>query len=275
MILVILAIAFAVFRFSHINPQRAILPLLSPLLSKIHAFKQANGLVALTLAVFLPTAISVALLSIFTSPNIQYIIGLALLIIAFAGNNYLKHLEDFIELRKNGNNKQAFDVATHHLGVDSEKYNADSANLYDVVNRGILGLQFNSLFLCFFWYVILLGHPSGVLFILLLNLFIKTSPVEPNIALKLRHALAWIPVRLTGLTFALVGDFTRCFNAWFKDLLDIQMPSRKILQEYANAALGDMLEPDEFSIQVVKLLQRSLVVWMVLLALIVTFGGAF
>lgn len=273
MILVILAIAFAVFRFSYINPQRAILPLARPLLSKIHSHQQAGGLVALSLAVFIPTALSVALLYYFNSANIQYMVGLLLLIIAFAGNNYLKHLEEFIELRKNGNYKQAFDVATHHLGVDSDKYKEDDSNLYDVVNRGILGLQFNSLFLCFFWYVILLGHPSGVLFILLLNIFIKTAPNEPNIALKLRHALAWIPVRITGLTFALVGDFTRCFNAWFKDLFDIQMPSRKILQEYANAALGDMLEPDEFSIQIVKLLQRSLVVWMVLLAFIVTFGG--
>jgi len=272
MILVILAIAFAVFRFSNINPQRAISHITRPVLDKIHKQRQANGLVALFLAVFLPTLFLTAILYIFNAPQISHITGLILLIIAFAGNNYLKRLEDFIELRKNGNYKQAFDVATHHLGVDADKYDADSPNLFEAVNRGILGLQFNSLFLCFFWYVALLGHPSGVLLILLLNLYIQSAPHEPNIALKLRHALAWIPVRITGLTFALVGDFTRCFNVWFKDLLDTQMPSRKILQEYANAALGEMLEPGDFSIQVVKLLQRSLVVWIVLLALIVTFG---
>ncbi|BCE00774.1 regulatory signaling modulator protein AmpE [Marinicellulosiphila megalodicopiae] len=275
MILVILAIAFAVFRFSHFNPQRIILPIAQPVLLKIHSMKQANGLVALFIGVILPTLISIGILTLFPQDIFIYSASLVLLIVAFAGNNYQKHLEDFIALRKNGNDKQAFDVATHHLGLDPEKHNQNDPNLYDAVNRGIIGLQFNSLFLCFFWYVVLLGHPSAVVLILCLNLFIKTAPCAPLIALNLRHALAWIPVRLTGLTFALVGDFVRCINVWFKDLLDIQMPSRKILQEYANAALGEMIEPDELSLQIIKLLQRSLIVWIVLIALISLFGDLF
>ena len=80
--------------------------------------------------------------------------------------------------------------------------------------------------------------------------------------------LDWLPSRLLGLTYALVGRFAPSFNLWWQQL-------RKIGQNQALLSVGwglAALDLDEHSLlyaraaQAKAVVNRSLVVWVVVLS---------
>ena len=59
---------------------------------------------------------------------------------------------------------------------------------------------------------------------------------------KLMHVIDWIPVRLTGLGFLIVGHFSRALSLWLPLLLDTKTTSKEVLVNVAVAA--EEVEPD-------------------------------
>lgn len=86
--------------------------------------------------------------------------------------------------------------------------------------------------------------------------------------LKTLGVLDWVPARLLGLSFALVGNFGDVFKLWFQKLFHgIQDPQRLVV-EWGTAALksesveGGALESS------INLIDRSLLIWLVVILLL-------
>ena len=90
--------------------------------------------------------------------------------------------------------------------------------------------------------------------------------------------LNWIPVKLLGLTFALVGNFNGVFSTWRSALFDYQQPHSSVLANLMKLALSDTDTPsyknstsgDESVVSSVvvqssddHLCQHALVAWLV------------
>ncbi|MEQ3660217.1 MAG: beta-lactamase regulator AmpE [Glaciecola sp.] len=59
---------------------------------------------------------------------------------------------------------------------------------------------------------------------------------------KVMHVIDWVPVRLTGLGFLIVGHFSRAFSLWLPLLVDTKTTSKDVLVSVAVAA--EEVEPD-------------------------------
>jgi membrane protein required for beta-lactamase induction len=75
----------------------------------------------------------------------------------------------------------------------------------------------------------------------------------------------WVPVRLVGLAFALVGKFGPTFGLWCNHLLGMH-EDQNLVVEYGKIAL-DAEENEKLPELILGLLERGLLVWLVVLAL--------
>ena len=81
---------------------------------------------------------------------------------------------------------------------------------------------------------------------------------------QLRGILDWVPLRIVGLTFALVGRFSTTFAAVFKATFTGVGETRKQVVEWAELAL----EEGHSLAAALALVDRTLLVWLVALALL-------
>jgi membrane protein required for beta-lactamase induction len=120
-----------------------------------------------------------------------------------------------------------------------------------------------------FWFSIL--GPTGALLYWFLVVSKQSLVVmEPNhsnlyAALDKLHALAaWIPARITGFLYALVGNFSPGFKAWMVCASNPSKQSSEVLQECGEAAVDTATAGDD-----VRLVTRAFIAWVVLSILIV------
>jgi membrane protein required for beta-lactamase induction len=78
------------------------------------------------------------------------------------------------------------------------------------------------------------------------------------------HAiLAWVPARITGLLFSLVGNFNSGFSTWLTCIRDPYMQSSEFLNKCGDAACGPDAEENSGI-----LVHRAFFIWIVLAAII-------
>jgi adenosylcobinamide-phosphate synthase len=103
----------------------------------------------------------------------------------------------------------------------------------------------------FFWFVLLPG-PSGAVLYRLADYLARRwnmgggkAPLEPFglFALRAFQVIDWIPVRLTAVGFAIVGNFEDAVFCWRNHLHQWADPSRGILLAAGTGALGVRLGP--------------------------------
>ncbi len=122
-----------------------------------------------------------------------------------------------------------------------------------------------------FWFAVF--GPTGALLYWFLVVSKQTAyandPSNMNLRVSLLwlHALAaWIPVRITGFLYSLVGNFTPGFKCWLGCMQTPSMQSSKVLQDCGSAATDAATLGDDQN-----LVARAFVAWVVLCALIVAF----
>src|SRR5690606_7269479 len=84
--------------------------------------------------------------------------------------------------------------------------------------------------------------------------------------IKLHALAAWIPARITGFLYALVGNFSPGFKAWMNCATNPSKQSSQVLQECGEAAVDSATAGDD-----VRLVARAFIAWVVLSILIVVF----
>lgn len=104
------------------------------------------------------------------------------------------------------------------------------------VVEGVSYKHFERYFPTLFWFA-LLGAPGALLY-RLCHLAAATPQGAERGALRLLWLLEWLPLRLLGLAFALVGDFATTIREWRAALFDTAAPSAQVLARLVRAALG-------------------------------------
>ena len=81
---------------------------------------------------------------------------------------------------------------------------------------------FQSIYPALFWFLLI--GPAGALAYGLSRTYLKNiDAADPQRKLveTVMYWMEWLPARLTGFIFALLGNFGRCFEAWVAGLLDV------------------------------------------------------
>ncbi|MDP2228353.1 MAG: hypothetical protein Q8J78_12845 [Moraxellaceae bacterium] len=146
------------------------------------------------------------------------------------------------------------------------------------VRRELAEEQFRELFAPLFWFLLL--GPVAALVYYLLRLMVSADELPSDSpAPRCLHWMEWPAARVLALGFALAGDFTATWQHWRRVVFEREAPALDLLEDAATAAQPVRLEAgagrDELLLaleSVSALFRRTLVLWVVLLALHTLFG---
>lgn len=144
----------------------------------------------------------------------------------------------------------------------SEIKNAISTDLSLVFSSA-----YQKLFAPLFWYFIF-GPVGLVLYVVVHSLcvyFVKAGSEAAELQkyfVLTRGVLDWVPARLLGISFALAGNFGAVFKEWMSKLL------QGIVDFNFVAACGSAALSSQGTEEAIALLQRTLLIWVVIMALI-------
>jgi len=126
---------------------------------------------------------------------------------------------------------------------------------------------FEKIFTPLLWYFVV--GPVGLTFAIIATQFRHRFGNEQYVVM-IDEVVTWVPVRVLGFTFALAGNFTTVFKTWMKNLVRGLRDESLEVVNYAKQALG--VETLQNASEVVALLQRTLLIWLVLIALLSVSG---
>ncbi len=150
----------------------------------------------------------------------------------------------------------------------------------DLLRRPYLGasvadlfkLTFERLFAVIFWFVIF--GPAGLILytavISLRNYLVSAdNPHTLYYTLKIKAILDWLPIRLLGLSYAIVGNFTAVSKIWMQHWREGLESDAHLTVEYGSTAL-DISESalSGAGIEVIQIINRCLVFWILVLGLL-------
>lgn len=152
----------------------------------------------------------------------------------------------------------AFGLSLHH----------DDANARLIFCDTALSLANQRLAATLLWFIVL--GPVGAFLYRLLAQYAQQS-VDPA-AVYVQHMLEWIPARLLGMSYALTGSFIHVMPVWFAGFLAKPEHNHRLLVACARAAFN-INDKEQYDVsvkpsQVVALLDRSFVLWLVVIALV-------
>ncbi len=140
--------------------------------------------------------------------------------------------------------------------------------------------QYNHcLFTVIFWFI-LLGPMAALLYRLVAQVFTeahtKDSPYQkllPEVSCVLK-IIEWLPIRVAGILFSLMGDFHHGFGYWLRHVGSGLKQNYEFIQNMGLAALGIQKETEvSFDTAKIKaalrLIDRSLITFVVIVALFV------
>ena len=221
-------------------------------------------------------------------PSILAEVALLLYVLSYA--DFHRYVDEYKQKVSSGDDEGAFRCADQYIAIPEIELCNKSGELHDQVSRTVLHRWFEFFFLMVFWFLVF-GAP-GVLIAWFSLQYSQLVHCEEK-AWRPMHWLSWIPARLLGLTFALVGNFVGAIAVWKKTLWNWRLPADVVLNRVALAALSYELEPQPDATEPdtklasnlgskdacdqmdkLQLLHtRSVVVWLVIIALITIVGG--
>lgn len=205
------------------------------------------------------------------------------LIYSFGRGDLGAALEDYLERWSRRDFQAAFEQLEQGAPpLGDEGGVIDPAELHLHARRRLYYRAFERLFAVLFWFV-LLGPGGAVLYRLVALEQEKAGAADGRLALL--HWMDWLPSRLLGISFALVGDFDATLYRWQESLGDPEREAVVVLEGCGNAALriGGARDGDESVEALVErgatelesiqnLNHRALAVWLVLIALLAMIG---
>ncbi|MDX1901515.1 MAG: regulatory signaling modulator protein AmpE [Gammaproteobacteria bacterium] len=126
------------------------------------------------------------------------------------------------------------------------------------------------IFAVIFWFAIL--GPVGAVLYRMIERLAEHSETLSSQMIWLRQCLDWLPIRILTFIFALGGHFTEVIACWERNTLHGLSSSQPLLLECGFAALDRrdaVADEREIEWEAIALFDRSLVVFVVLIALVV------
>ncbi len=239
----------------------------------------------LLIAIFLPALLLFIILSLLENQ----VFGLATLVVNFLvlfmclGCGYLKPaVEGYLKHWQNGDASEALNVLQDaDIHLDNPE-NLSAAEVHYQVLCRFMSQTFHRYFMVIFWFM--LAGPVGALVARLAHVSaVQPSVYRPQHVKNLGHLLEWIPARLLTFTFALVGNFTGATRQSLSSLIDPYAGADEVLQRGAAGGLDNLpleviagpAQPAKDAAQLVslrELMNRALVVWLAVLAMLTISG---
>ncbi|MDC0663924.1 histidine kinase [Marinobacter sp. SS21] len=197
-------------------------------------------------------------------------------------------LRAYREAWSRGDMQGAWHHIRAHLPASEQGKAASPDTMHLQLCRRFMVMVFERYFLLAFWYVI--GGVGAVLFV---RGLIALREHWPQAATRTRFAVgvevaAWAPVRLLSFSFGLAGDLAGWLREGRQNLVNASVRADDVMMAAANGALtGYALDPQRFSqlhpddwldygrrslVAIRDLLNRSMLIWVCLLALLVIAG---
>jgi adenosylcobinamide-phosphate synthase len=302
-IAIILALALEQWRSFHWRPagQRAFLKYANALERRFNAGSSQQGAAATVFA--LGPALLIATLAYVLLDHVSVLLALALnvgILYFLVGFRYFSHAFSAIsDALKAGDIVTARRRLAAWRGVDAS--GAGASEIPKLAIEQGLKDSYCHVFGTLFWFMVLPGPGGAVLYRLTVLLAGQwrgesTTPMGLQLAAfgrpvqTLLHWLDWIPVRLTAITFAVVGDFEDAAHCWRTQSRQWFSTHEGILLASGAGALGVLLggvvtgptgepefrpelgvgEPPDADVlpSAVGLVWRALLVWLVVLLLL-------
>ncbi|MDP1574712.1 MAG: hypothetical protein Q8L78_07270 [Coxiellaceae bacterium] len=123
--------------------------------------------------------------------------------------------------------------------------------------------SYQKIFSPLLWYFV--TGPVGLTLSVVIGLFEKEFQGQKYFVLA-SQVVDWVPVRLLGLTFALAGNFGTVFKLWIKNLMRGLADEKEMVLVMAKEALG--VDKMLLLSDVIGLIHRTVLIWLVLIALL-------
>lgn len=136
--------------------------------------------------------------------------------------------------------------------------------------------SYQTCFAILFWYFVF-GPIGLVLYVTVAGLYAQLQPLSHDHPNLLKYAylslavLDWVPVRLLGLSFGLMGHFGAVFQTWLFALGQGIHEDQQYILEWGHAALSfdqSSVNDQPTTKEVITFLTRVLFVWLVVMALV-------
>ncbi len=208
------------------------------------------------------------------------ILFVAVLLYSLGRGDFSNRLSLYLDCWRRGDLEGAYE---HALTLDDFERGdkIDNAReLHQAVRRALFYQGFERWFSVIFWFV-LLGPAAAMAYrlLFLLQTGAHTASDDKEVAGNALFYTEWIPARILGFTFALVGNFDRCIGRW-RDYFTEARPSAELLDAWGSLALSEpvpegLVDGEQYSAAAAAelnaaqaLLFRCLLCWVVVIALI-------
>ena len=243
-------------------------------------------------ASILPPVLLSALLMVLAEAMLGWlgllVVGVPLLLYSLGRGNFNEMVSNYLRHWYQGDLDGAREAATPLLRELHETQATSAQQLHEQVFRGAAYCAFERLFAVLFWFV-LLGIPGALLY-RLSSLYAERTAGEGDADLARRWLwlLEWLPVRVMGFSFAIVGNFAGCYQAWRQCLTCRERSTDQVLEAYLEGALGGIdASHCSAGVEVAEgqrtcgaqleglqaLLSRTLLLWITAMALAILFGA--
>jgi AmpE protein len=202
--------------------------------------------IRLPLSLFIPVLLLVLLVGVLR----DFWFGIPLFLVSFLVFLYSLgrgDLREKIEGYKDDLSRDALQAAYHDAAKFNPSAEEGNAENWEQLHEEALGAisyrYFERYFAVMFWFA-LAGAPGALLYRLLV-LHSEASiesldgdhESENGAVKRWLYLMEWLPVRLTGLSFAFVGNFTACLDNWRSSLLTSSVSTLQVMAGYVTAAL--------------------------------------
>jgi AmpE protein len=216
------------------------------------------------------------------------LLAVVLLMFSLGRGQFNQRIDEYLSAWRSGDAEAAY-WRLQGLQHYSARPIAHAGELHAAARSTLFYRSFERLFAVLFWFM--LAGPAAALFYRLVFLYrfeVKTADaVNREIAGQVLYWLEWLPVRLLGLTYSVMGNYMKGLQSWQSTLMNRNMGSAQVLNDNGLAALdmdmycqalGDFeselkknrfMDLAEIEIKNIQaLITRSLVTWVVIIALV-------
>lgn len=209
-----------------------------------------------------------------------FLLSVALLLYSLGRGDFQILLKLYLNSWQRGDLEGAYQ---HGRGFSAELCETGAENAFQLhtsVRKAVFYQGFERWFAVIFWFVV--AGPAAALAYRLLFILANDDQLKQDdrdrAAITLYY-LEWLPARMLGFAFAIIGNFDTCMAAW-REHFNSELPSAEVLDEIGMKALPAYLPEGQIDgeqfvklasdelLAVQHLLSRSLLVWVCAVAVL-------
>ena len=213
----------------------------------------------------------------------ELLLYIGVLLYSLGRGNIAEDIAEYLHRWQRGDFQAAFQQLQSEPGFAGiQTPPTDAASLHRCMRRHYYYRCYEGLFAVLFWFTVL--GPAAALAYRLAALERSASLAQQQDSssgsLHLLHWLDWLPARLSGIGYALIGNFDACVDAWRQRVTASRADAAELIEACGDAALGlrglaaeaageALIQAGVREIEAIEALQRrALVLWLVVIAVL-------